>query len=243
MAFYIPSADALVEVVKEFTGSSNDTEIKICINVAEDMMRNIELPINRKETILVSDRLSKVPIPPDMNKPVMLYQLNDNIPQDAQQSLGPWIVYDRVTDKEIIALKMGQQNYIAPVNIPATMRGQFGEVGGEYILSPRVTKGTKIHCYYYASWPLLFAPDSTTGDTIQMNGVLQSSPELYVYGTLAVYYNKRKMPEDAAVWQQRFEDSWNRIEDQNNIAKTQGGTMRLKSIWSPRGRQRTLNVR
>lgn len=243
MAFFVPSADALVALVQEFTGSTNTTEIQLCISMAEDKIRNVELPINRKETILVSDQYSQVPIPGDMNKPVMLYQLNDNPVADQNQSLGPWIVYDRVTDKEIISLKMGQQNYIAPVNIPATMRGQFGEVGCNYILSPRVTKGTEIHCYYYASWPLLFAPDTVTGTTVQMNGVLQTAPELYVYGTLMVYFQKRQQPDKAQMYQQNFEDAWNRLSDQNNIAKSQGGTMRLKSIWSPRGRQRTLNVR
>ena len=44
MSFMIPDADTLVTYLKDFTGSSNDTEIQQCIFQAELAMRNIELP-------------------------------------------------------------------------------------------------------------------------------------------------------------------------------------------------------
>jgi hypothetical protein len=47
--FIIPDADALVDYLKDFTGSSNDNEIKQCIFQAELSMRNIELPALRTD--------------------------------------------------------------------------------------------------------------------------------------------------------------------------------------------------
>ena len=43
----IPTADELVTYLKDFTGSSNDQEIKQCIFQAELMLRNVELPALR----------------------------------------------------------------------------------------------------------------------------------------------------------------------------------------------------
>ena len=45
--FQIPTADDLVTFIKDFTGSTNDEEIKKCIFMAELSMRNIELPALR----------------------------------------------------------------------------------------------------------------------------------------------------------------------------------------------------
>jgi hypothetical protein len=42
MSTMIPDADALVTYIKDFTGSSNNEEIKQCIYLTELMMRNIE---------------------------------------------------------------------------------------------------------------------------------------------------------------------------------------------------------
>jgi len=64
--------------------------------------------------------------------------------------------------------------------------------------------------------------------------VLQSWPEGYVYGTLHNYYLKRKMPDDAAYWLQKFNLGWDTVEDQNNKGKWQGGHTRLTSIFQPR---------
>ena len=87
--------------------------------------------------------------------------------------------------------------------------------------------------YYFTTWPLLFSLDNQ-GDPILTNQVLQSWPEGYVYGTLAEYYNKRKMPQDAAVWQQKFQMAWDTVEDQNNKGKWSGGHNKLTSVFQPR---------
>ena len=145
------------------------------------------------------------------------------------------------------------------MNIPAVVRGKFGEVGNKYQLTPRVAEGTKINLYYYKAWPLLFTPyndigwDSTGWDQfggtpienswdfgvgtqglVQTNGVLSSFPEGYVYGTLATYYTKRHIKEDAEYYRAKFEDAWSRVEDQNDYGKWSGGTTRLTSIFQPR---------
>ena len=60
MSFQIPTADDLVDFIKDFTGSSNDAEIKKCIFLAEMSMRNIELPALRTDpytTIGVANEL------------------------------------------------------------------------------------------------------------------------------------------------------------------------------------------
>ena len=49
MSTQITDATALVNFVKDFTGSTNDAEIKQCIYLAELMMRNIELPALRTD--------------------------------------------------------------------------------------------------------------------------------------------------------------------------------------------------
>ena len=49
MSFQIPTGTALVDFLKDFTGSSNDSEIRQCIYLAELSMRNIELPALRSD--------------------------------------------------------------------------------------------------------------------------------------------------------------------------------------------------
>ena len=77
--FIIPTGDDLVEFIKDFTGSTNDTEIKQCIFMAEMSMRNIELPALRSdpyapENIGIADANGRIPIPGDMNKPILFFK-------------------------------------------------------------------------------------------------------------------------------------------------------------------------
>ena len=267
MSFQIPSATALVDYVKAFTGSTNDEEIKQCIFLAEMQMRNIELPALRNdptapEAWAFADAQGMFPIPADMLKPILFYQQGAYEQYQESQAAdfaGPWIIYDRIGDRDIISLALLQQFYLWPVNIPAVVRGKFGEVGQKYQLTPRVAEGTRINLYYYKAWPLLFSPytnigwDSTLWDQeggaalsetwdfgqgaqgyVETNAVLQSWPEGYVYGTLANYYTKRHIKEDAMLYQAKFEDSWKRVEDQNDWGKWSGGTTRISSIFQPR---------
>lgn len=162
MSFQIPSADALVEFLKDFTGSNNDSEIRQCIYMAELSMRNIELPALRSDpydpiNIGVADANGWVPIPPDMNKPILFFK-QGNPGGEQSSSTGPWIVYDRVGDRDIITQSMIAQLYLQPVNVPAVIRGKFSEVHDHYQFLPYVGEGSLINMYYYKAWPLLFAP-------------------------------------------------------------------------------------
>jgi len=400
--FIIPTGDDLVTFIKDFTGSTNDTEIKQCIFMAEMSMRNIELPALRSdpyapENIGVADANGRIPIPGDMNKPILFFKQGQQVsttatatgtsgqytivltstPAQALQNnmlvtgtgigtgavisnvstgisgatitlsvansgtvsgtllfsttgnassqTGPWIVYDRIGDRDIITQGMIAQLYLQPVNVPAVIRGKFSEVYNKYQFLPYVAEGDLINMYYYKAWPLLFAPvtdevisatgsvstitgsgpwtftvagmtsvgDLEVGDTIyatdgvgsfgtggttvvteilsstsikatttggtgpdggtvtgitqtgltvQNNAVLQTWPEGYVYATLREYYIKRHNDTDAAVYQQKFMDAWNIVEDQNNLGKWSGGHTRLTSVWQPR-QYRQYNIK
>ena len=77
MAYIIPDADTLVDYLKDFTGSSDDAEIKQCIFQAELAMRNIELPALRTNPYTTFGTVGAnqlMPIPPDMNKPILFFQ-------------------------------------------------------------------------------------------------------------------------------------------------------------------------
>ena len=233
--FQIPTADDLVTFIKDFTGSNNDAEIKKCIFMAELSMRNIELPALRSdpyavENIGVADENGRIPIPGDMNKPILFFKQGSQYTTTATctgtistntitlqsapaQSLqpgmqvtgtgiasgcvvnavgggsigsvitlslnntgtvnglitfttvsnsssqtGPWIVYDRIGDRDIITQGMIAQLYLQPVNVPAVIRGKFSEVYDSYQFLPYVAQGDLINMYYYRAWPLLFAP-------------------------------------------------------------------------------------
>jgi len=230
MSSQIANADALVAYVEQFTGSSNDAEIKQCIYLTELMLRNIELPALRTNpytTTGIADTNGYVPIPPDMNKPILFFN------QGGSTGGGPWIVYDRIGDRDMITDQLIENLYLKPLNIPQVYRGKFSEVGQNYEFLPGLGQGSVINMYYYTTWPFLFASDSN-GGTVQNNVVLQSFPEGYVYGTLHNYYLKRKMPDDAAGWLTKFNDAWNTIEDQNNKGKWSGGHNKLTSIFQPR---------
>lgn len=255
--FVIPTADDLVDFIKDFTGSSNDAEIKKCIFMAELSMRNIELPALRcdpyaPENIGVVNSLGQIPIPGDMNKPILFFKQGQqytttatatgtsgqstitltSIPSQTLMSgmvvtgtgigagatinsapssnigsvitltvpnggtvsgtitfttvgtqssqTGPWIVYDRIGDRDIITQGMIAQLYLQPVNVPAVIRGKFSEVGRNYEFLPYVAEGDLINMYYYKAWPLLFAPvdDELVSDTGSVNPISGSGPWL-----------------------------------------------------------------
>jgi len=403
MSFQIDSADALVEYVKDFTGSTNDEEIKRCIFLAEMAMRNIELPALRSdpyaiENIGIADENGYIPIPPDMLKPILFFKQGNQTGTSAtatgtsgqttitltsdpsttlavgmivsgegiasgatitnagtslsggtvtlsvantgtvsgtiifyatavnSSAVGPWIVYDRIGDRDIITQGMIAQLYLSPVNVPAVIRGKFSEVGQTYHFLPWIGAGAQINMYYYKAWPLLFAPaddelvsatgtvgnitgagpwtatignmtdvtDVVVGDhvtavsgtgslnpgggvavvtsinssvqitvtitggtgptsgtvtdvaitdiEVQMNAVLQTWPEGYVYGTLQTYYSKRHNQEDAAMYKGLFDNAWNQVSDQNNLGKWSGGHTRMTSVWQPR-QYRQYNIK
>jgi len=248
--FTIPTADALVDYIKDFTGSTNTAEIKQCIFLGELSMRNIELPALRSDPydpqyIGVVDAHGSIPIPGDMNKPILFFKqgtqyittaaatgvmgestvtltesaqrpisvgmlvtgtgigegaevtvVNNLVitlsvpntgtvsgtltfltppPASQQSQTGPWIVYDRIGDRDIITQSMIAQLYLQPVNVPAVIRGKFSEVGQSYKFLPYTAEGDLINMYYYKAWPLLFAPVadilvSTTGTVSTVTG-------------------------------------------------------------------------
>jgi hypothetical protein len=255
--FQIPTADDLVDFIKDFTGSTNDAEIKKCIFMAELSMRNIELPALRSdpyapENIGVADAMGHIPIPGDMNKPILFFKQGQqyntsasatgtnglttitltSIPNQTIQvgmlvtgtgiglgasvtiapsstigsvitlsvpnggtvsgtlqfttvgstssQTGPWIVYDRIGDRDIITQGMVAQLYLQPVNVPAVIRGKFSEVYNNYQFLPYIAEGDLINMYYYKAWPLLFAPidDTLVSDTGSINPISGSGPWL-----------------------------------------------------------------
>ena len=162
--FIIPNANALVDYIKDFTGSSNDEEIKQCIFQAELAMRNIELPAlrtNPYETFGTVGQNQLMPIPADMNKPILFFQQGTNA---MPSNTGPWIVYDRIGDRDIITQGLMAQLYLQPVNVPFVIRGKFSEVGNNYQFLPYLAEGTLLNLYYYRAWNLLFTP--TTDNTL-----------------------------------------------------------------------------
>jgi len=240
--FTVPTADALVDYIKDFTGSTNTAEIKQCIFLGELSMRNLELPALRSDPydpqyIGVVDSTGAIPIPGDMNKPILFFKqgqqyivsvaatgsmgantitLSDTpsrtvitgmavvgtgiaegatvtavnnlvitlsaantgtvngtvvfqtaAPQTNQSQAGPWIVYDRIGDRDIITQGMIAQLYLQPVNVPAVIRGKFSEVGQTYKFLPYTAQGDLINMYYYKAWALLFSPV----DDILISGV------------------------------------------------------------------------
>lgn len=229
MSTQISDANSLVTYIEAFTGSSDNDEIKQCIFLAEFSMRNIELPALRTNpwtTTATADTNGYIQIPADMLKPIVFFNNGGN-------TNGPWIIYDRIGERDMLAQQLVAKMYLNPVNIPVVYRGQFAEVGQQYEFTPVLGQGDVINLYYYKTWPQLFSLDSA-GDPILTNAVLESWPEGYVYGTLREYYLKRKMAEDAAIWQQKFQAAWNEVEDQNNKGKWSGGHTKMWSVWQPR---------
>ena len=250
--FVIPTANDLVTFVKDFTGSTNDAEIKQCIFLAELSMRNIELPALRSdpyavENIGIGDENGRIAIPADMNKPIVFFRQGNQVTTTATASgvsaaytitltsnpgqnistgmtvtgtgigtgatitnsgggslgsiitlsvansgtvsgtltfstpagnttgNGPWLVYDRIGDRDIISQGLLSQLYMQPFNVPQVIRGKFSEVYNKYQFLPLIGEGTAINMYYYKAWPLLFSPVedvliSTTGTVGSISG-------------------------------------------------------------------------
>jgi hypothetical protein len=169
--FIIPNANALVDYLKDFTGSSNDDEIKQCIFQAELTMRNIELPALRTDPYTTFGTVGEdqlMPIPADMNKPILFFQQGTNAEPN---NTGPWIVYDRIGDRDIITQSLIAQLYLQPVNVPMVIRGKFGEVGDKYQFLPYLGEGTLLNLYYYKAWNLLFTP-ATENTVISATGTI-----------------------------------------------------------------------
>jgi len=175
--FVIPNADALVTYIQDFTGSSNDEEIRQCIFQAELSMRNVELPALRTDpytTFGVIGENQLMPIPADMNKPILFFQQGTNA---MPSNTGPWIVYDRIGDRDIITQSLIAQLYLQPVNVPMVIRGKFSEVGQNYQFLPYLAETTVLNLYYYRAWDLLFTPTqdnsviSATGTIASVTGV------------------------------------------------------------------------
>jgi hypothetical protein len=171
MSFQIPNADTLVSYVQDFTGSSNSEEIKKCILMAEMAMRNIELPSLRTDpynTFGTADENGNVPIPADMNKPILFFNQGNN---GQTSTTGPWIVYDRIGDRDMLGAQLVAPYYLNPTNVPAVIRGKFSEVGQKYSFLPLLGEGAIVNLYYYKAWPLLFSP---TEDLISTTGTVGS---------------------------------------------------------------------
>lgn len=223
--------------------SASSVEIQACIQFCELKMRVIELPSLRTDpysttnpSILVTDAQGMAPIPADMNWPILFFQ--DTAPSNqppGSTGLGPWIVYDRVGDREIIRRRMIDQLYVRPFGVPRVIRASFSEVGPQYVFTPNPGEGVTIKAYYQRTFPFLLTP---TGDNldpvVQSNAALASFPEGYLYGTLWAYYDKNKNTEEAQKWDARFNEAYGNIEDQNFKDKWRGGDQHLTSEFQPR---------
>ena len=230
-----------VAILKIPTQSS--IEIMNCVQMAELKMRTIELPALRSNpydpsnpTILTTNADGMAPIPADMVFPILFFQ--DSAPSNQEPggtALGPWIVYDRVGDREIIRRRMIDQLYIRPFGVPRVIRASFSEVGPNYVFTPNPGENVTIKAYYQKTFPFLFSPTSDLlNPIIQSNAILSSFPEGYFYGTLQCYYDKNKNVEEAQKWQVRFDDAYGLIEDQNYRGKWRGGDQHLTSEFQPR---------
>lgn len=220
--------------------SSSTVEIFSCIQMAELKMRTLELPALRSNPfdpitpdVLTTNGNGMAPIPQDMNWPIFFFQ--DSASSTTTINNGPWIVYDRVGDREIIRRKMVDQLYIKPLGLATPIRASFSEVGPNYIFSPNPGAGTTIKAYYYKTFNQLF---TTTNDAVtpvtQTNAVLASFPEGYFYSTLWAYYAKNKNDAEAQKWDALFNDSYGEIQDQNSQGKWKGGDLHLTSEFQPR---------
>ena len=224
--------------------TQSTSEILSCIQLCELKMRTIEIPALRSDpygatpAVLITDSQGMAPIPADMNKPILFFQETPNSsvpPGTPAASMGPWIIYDRVGDREIIRRRMIDQLYVRPFGVPRVIRASFSEVGQKYVFTPNPGENVNIKAYYQKTFPFLFGPtDDPLNPIVQNNGVLASFPEGYLYGTLQCYYDKNKNVEEAQKWQVRFDDSYGLIEDQNFKGKWLGGDQHLTSDFQPR---------
>lgn len=223
--------------------TQSSVEIMSCIQMAELKMRTIELPSLRTDpysltnpSFLTTDAQGMAPIPSDMNMPILFFQ--ESQPQNqppGYTNLGPWIVYDRVGDREIIRRRMIDQLYIRPFGVPRVIRASFSEVGPNYVFTPNPGENVIIKAYYQQTFPFLFSPtDDALNPIVQNNAVLSSFPEGYLFGTLWAYYDKNKNVDESQKWISRFDTSYGLIEDQNFRGKWKGGDQHLTSEFQPR---------
>lgn len=219
-------------------------EIQSSIQLAELKMRTLELPGLRTNpygdtpSLLTTNADGMAPIPSDMNTPIFFFQQTPNSevePGSPAASMGPWIVYDRVGDREIIRRRMIDQLYVRPFGVPRVIRGSFSEVGPNYVFTPNPGEGVEIKAYYIRTFPFLFGPtDDALNPLVQNNAVLSSFPEGYFYGTLWAYYDKNKNTEESQKWLARLDESYSLIQDQYNKGRWKGGDQHLSSEWQPR---------
>lgn len=223
--------------------TQSSLEIMACIQMCELKMRTIELPALRSDpyttvtpTVLITDSQGMAPIPADMNSPILFFQDAQPSQQPAgATNMGPWIVYDRVGDREIIRRRMIDQLYIRPFGVPRVIRASFSEVGPNYVFTPNPGANVTIKAYYNKTFPFLFSStDDALNPLIQTNSVLNSFPEGYLYGTLSAYYDKNKNSEESQKWDVRFDAAYGLIEDQNYRGKWRGGDQHLTSEFQPR---------
>lgn len=223
--------------------TQSSIEIQSCVQFAELKMRTLELPALRSDpystltpTVLTTNSQGMAPIPADMFKPILFFQETPPPSQPpGSAALGPWIIYDRVGDREIIRRRMIDQLYVRPFGVPRVIRASFSEVGPNYIFTPNPGANTSIKAYYYKTFPFLFSPtDDPLNPIVQNNAVLASFPEGYFYGTLWAYYDKNKNVEEAQKWVSRLEEAYGLIEDQNYKGKWTGGDQHLTSEFQPR---------
>jgi hypothetical protein len=105
-----------------------------------------------------------------MNKPILFFQQGTNA---MPSNTGPWSVYDRIGDRDIITQSLIAQLYLQPVNVPMVIRGKFSEVGQNYQFLPYLAESTVLNLYYYRAWNLLFTP-STDNTLISTTGTISS---------------------------------------------------------------------
>ena len=225
--------------------TASTSDICLSIQLAELKMRTIELPALRSDPYdalepsrLYTNAEGLAPIPADMCFPILFFQQTPNsevAPGTPAASMGPWIIYDRVGDREIIRRRMIDQLYVRPFGVPRVIRASFSEVGPNYVFTPNPGEGVEILAYYQRTFPFLFSPTETASyPLVQNNAILASFPEGYLFGTLWAYYDKNKNTEEAQKWLARFDDAYGLIEDQNYKGKWRGGDQHLTSEFQPR---------
>ena len=213
-------------------------EIMTCIQAAEMKMRTIKIPALKSDpfssstpSYLTTDANGMAAIPNDLNVPILFFQDTTS----GSVSMGPWIIYDRVGDREIIRRRMIDQLYVRPFGVPRVIRASFSEVGPNYVFTPNPGVNTTIKAYYYKTFPFLFSPTNDyLNPIVQSNAILASFPEGYMYATLWAYYDKNKNSEEAQKWLARFDECYGLIEDQTMKAQWAGGDQHLTSEFQPR---------
>ena len=180
-------------ILKLPTQSSMD--IQFCIQFAELSFRTIYLPALRSNpydpvnpSTIVTNSNGLAPIPADMNWPIIFFQQTPSSqvpPGTLNAGFGPWIIYDRVGDREIIRLSMIDQLYVKPFGVPRVIRANFSEVGPNYLFTPNPGNGTTILAYYVKAFPFLFSPTTDSlNPIVQSNAILSTFPEGYMYKVL-----------------------------------------------------------